>query len=68
MGRADRLALIIMVSAANIIYPAQIYSMQLLGWIIVVIALTSHFTAVQRFLHTWGEIEGNTGNKGIKKQ
>ncbi|KAF5410098.1 MAG: Archaetidylinositol phosphate synthase [Candidatus Methanocomedens sp.] len=66
MGRADRLALIIMVSAANIIYPAQIYSMQLLGWIIVVIALTSHFTAVQRFFHTWGEIEGNKGMKGIE--
>ncbi|MCL7415775.1 MAG: CDP-alcohol phosphatidyltransferase family protein [ANME-2 cluster archaeon] len=58
MGRADRLALIIMVSAANIIYPAQIYSMQLLGWVIVVIAVTSHLTAVQRFLHTWSEIEG----------
>lgn len=57
MGRADRLALIIMVTAANIVYPYEIYTMQLLGWVIVLIAVTSHFTALQRFLRIWGEIE-----------
>lgn len=56
MGRADRLALIIMVTAANVIYPFEIYSMQLLGWVIVVIAITSHFTALQRFLRIWSEM------------
>ncbi|MCL7476099.1 MAG: CDP-alcohol phosphatidyltransferase family protein [ANME-2 cluster archaeon] len=68
MGRADRLALIIMVSAANIFYTGQTYSMELLGWTIVVIAVTSHFTAMQRFLHTWGEIEGTKGNRDIKNK
>jgi len=57
MGRADRLALIIMVTAANVFYPFEIYSMQLLGWVIVVIAITSHFTALQRFLRIWSEME-----------
>jgi CDP-diacylglycerol--glycerol-3-phosphate 3-phosphatidyltransferase len=57
MGRADRLALIIMVTAANVVYPFEIYSMQLLGLVIVVIAITSHFTALQRFLRIWGEME-----------
>ncbi len=57
MGRADRLALIIMVTVANVFYPFEIYSMQLLGWVIVVIAIMSHFTALQRFLRIWGEME-----------
>lgn len=57
MGRADRLAFIIIVSAMNIIYQGEIYDMQLLGWLIVLIAISSHFTAVQRFIHIWGEIE-----------
>jgi CDP-diacylglycerol--glycerol-3-phosphate 3-phosphatidyltransferase len=57
MGRADRLALIIMVTATNVFYPFEIYSMQLLGWVIVVIAITSHFTALQRFLRIWSEME-----------
>jgi CDP-diacylglycerol--glycerol-3-phosphate 3-phosphatidyltransferase len=59
MGRADRLALIIIVSAINVVYPQEIYyNMQLLGWLIVVIAITSHFTALQRFVHIWAEIKG----------
>lgn len=58
MGRADRLALIIIVSAINVVYPREIYNMQLLGWLIIVIAVTSHFTALQRFIHIWAEIEG----------
>lgn len=57
MGRADRLVLIIIVTAANIIYPHDIYQMPLLGWSMVVIAITSHFTVVQRFRHIWKEIE-----------
>ncbi|MBE0522945.1 MAG: CDP-alcohol phosphatidyltransferase family protein [Methanosarcinales archaeon] len=58
MGRADRLALIIIVSGINVVYSMEIYNMQLLGWLIVVIAVTSHFTALQRFVHIWVEIEG----------
>lgn len=56
MGRADRLSIIILVSALNILYDQPIYSMQMLGWVIVVIAVTSHFTALQRFAHIWKEI------------
>lgn len=58
MGRADRLTLIILVSAGNLAYPKEIFHMQLLGWLIVVFAIASHLTALQRFVHIWGEIEG----------
>ena len=33
MGRADRLSLIIIGSAVNIIYPFEVYSIQPLGWV-----------------------------------
>jgi phosphatidylglycerophosphate synthase len=57
LGRADRMALIIFVSAVNVMYPNEIYTMQLVGWVIVLIAVTSHLTAIQRFAHIWAEIE-----------
>jgi len=57
MGRADRLSLIIIGSAVNIIFPYEIYNITPLGWVIIVIAITSHITALQRFFYIWREIE-----------
>jgi phosphatidylglycerophosphate synthase len=53
MGRADRLAAIIIATAANAIYPQPVAGLTLLGWLIVAIMLSSHITALQRFGHIW---------------
>jgi uncharacterized membrane protein len=54
MGRADRLFFIFIANIVNIIYPHEIYSLEALGLVIVIIAITSHITAIQRFFHIWG--------------
>ncbi len=53
MGRADRLAAIIVATAINAIYPLQIAGLSVLGWLVVAITLSSHITALQRFIHIW---------------
>ncbi len=53
MGRADRLAAIIIATAANALYPLSLAGLSLLGWLIVAIMLSSHITALQRFWHIW---------------
>ena len=57
MGRADRLFFIFIANIVNIIYPHEIYGLQALGLVIVIIAITSHITAIQRFFHIWGTDE-----------
>ena len=57
MGRADRLFFIFIANIVNIIYPHEIYGLEALGWVIVIIAITSHITAIQRFFHIWGTVE-----------
>jgi len=57
MGRADRLLFIFIANIVNIIYPHEIYGLEALGWVIVIIAITSHITAIQRFFHIWGTVE-----------
>ncbi|MCK5217002.1 MAG: CDP-alcohol phosphatidyltransferase family protein [Methanosarcinales archaeon] len=54
MGRADRLFFIFIATIVNIIYPHEIYGLEALGLVIVIIAITSHITAIQRFFHIWG--------------
>lgn len=57
MGRADRLVLIILAGIANAFYPQKILYYSLLGWSIVVIAITSHITALQRIHHIWNRLK-----------
>ncbi|MCK5661579.1 MAG: CDP-alcohol phosphatidyltransferase family protein [Methanosarcinales archaeon] len=56
LGRADRLVLVIVGSIANFIYPYDIYWLPVLGWIVVVFAVTSHITALQRFMYVRKEL------------
>ena len=56
MGRADRLVLIIIGSLVYFVYPSLIYGFSLLGWMIVVIAIGSHVTAIQRIYHIWKQL------------
>ncbi|MHC1631272.1 MAG: CDP-alcohol phosphatidyltransferase family protein [Methanotrichaceae archaeon] len=53
MGRADRLTFIFLATVANAVYSETIAGLQILGWIVILIAITSHITALQRFIHVW---------------
>jgi phosphatidylglycerophosphate synthase len=56
MGRADRLVLLILATSVNIVYMPKIglfgFNYSILGWILIVIGVASHITAVQRIWYT----------------
>ncbi|MDD2665773.1 MAG: CDP-alcohol phosphatidyltransferase family protein [Methanocellales archaeon] len=56
LGRADRLVVIFIAIIANSVYSEDIYGLPLLGWVLLLIAITSHFTAIQRFIRIWQEL------------
>ncbi|MGP8320098.1 MAG: archaetidylinositol phosphate synthase [Methanosarcinaceae archaeon] len=56
MGRADRLILIILASVIYFLYPVCISDFSALGWVMVVIAIGSHITALQRIIHIWNKL------------
>jgi CDP-diacylglycerol--glycerol-3-phosphate 3-phosphatidyltransferase/archaetidylinositol phosphate synthase len=37
-------------------YPLEVYGFTTLGWMILVIAIGSHITALQRVAHIWKEL------------
>ena len=53
LGRADRLVIIMLASILYFLYPQEIYGFSFLGWSIVLIAMASNLTAIQRFVHIW---------------
>ncbi|MBN2735051.1 MAG: CDP-alcohol phosphatidyltransferase family protein [Methanomicrobiaceae archaeon] len=57
LGRADRLVLLIGGGIIAFLLPSGIFGMSILGWILVVFGILGHFTAAQRFLHVWKELE-----------
>lgn len=57
MGRADRLVVIILAAFANSIYPASIVGFTILGWAVILIAVTSHITAIQRIIYIWNRLD-----------
>lgn len=56
MGRADRLLLIMAASLIYFAYPYQVLMFNPLGWVMVIIAITSHITAFQRIWHIWQQL------------
>ncbi len=56
LGRADRLVLIMLASLLYFLYPYEIYGVSSLGWSIVLIAVASNLTALQRFVYIWKEL------------
>jgi len=57
MGRADRLVVVVLAAFANSIYSASIAGFSILGWAVILIAVTSHITAFQRILYIWKRLE-----------
>jgi CDP-diacylglycerol--glycerol-3-phosphate 3-phosphatidyltransferase/archaetidylinositol phosphate synthase len=53
LGRADRLVIIMLASILYFLHPHAIYGFSFLGWSIVLIAIASNLTAIQRFVHIW---------------
>ena len=57
LGRADRLVLIMVVGIVFILYPATIYGLNLLGWLLLLFGVFGHVTAFQRFAYVWRKME-----------
>jgi archaetidylinositol phosphate synthase len=57
LGRADRLVLIIIAGALTVLIPGAIYGLNYLGWLLVIFGFLGHYTAFQRFVHVWRQIE-----------
>ena len=57
MGRADRLVVIILAAFANSVYPSSIAGFTILGWAVILIAVTSHITAIQRIIYIWKKLD-----------
>jgi archaetidylinositol phosphate synthase len=51
LGRADRLALIGVVTVTMAVFDGAVQGLTLVGWLLVVFAVVGHFTAMQRFYH-----------------
>ena len=56
MGRADRLVVVMIAAFANFVYSSSIAGLSILGWALVLIAITSHITALQRILYIWKKL------------
>lgn len=57
MGRADRLVVIILAAFGNFAFPVPIGGFSILGWAVILIAITSHITAIQRIHYIWKKLE-----------
>ncbi|MDI9632557.1 MAG: CDP-alcohol phosphatidyltransferase family protein [Methanolinea sp.] len=53
LGRADRLVMIICAGLLTVAFPGKVFSLSILGWLLLVLGVMGHVTAVQRFLHVW---------------
>ncbi|MFZ0005690.1 MAG: CDP-alcohol phosphatidyltransferase family protein [Methanoregula sp.] len=57
LGRADRLVLIMVAGIATILYPLTIFSLNWLGWLLLLFGVFGHLTAFQRFAYVWRKME-----------
>ncbi len=57
LGRADRLALVGIVSVVVVAVPDPVRGLTLVGWLLVVFAVVGHLTALQRFFHAIGDLD-----------
>jgi phosphatidylglycerophosphate synthase len=53
MGRADRLTLIFLATIGNAVYSNAVAGLPILGWVLAATMISSHITALQRFVHIW---------------
>lgn len=57
VGRADRLAIIGIVTAIASMYSGLVSGLTLVGWLLVFLAVIGHLTALQRFYGAMGDLE-----------
>lgn len=57
LGRADRLVILIIATLANALYSQRIEGLYILGWLVLIMMMLSHITAIQRFVHIWRSLE-----------
>ena len=57
LGRADRLVLVMVAGILTILMPDAIYGLTYLGWLLCIFGVFGHYTAVQRFLRVWRQME-----------
>ena len=57
VGRADRLAIIGVVTVVAAVSTAELYGLTIVGWLLVFLALVGHLTALQRFYHSMAALE-----------
>ena len=57
IGRADRLVLIIASSFFYYVYQGAIYGFSVIEWMMIIICIGSHITALQRIAYIWKQLE-----------
>ena len=57
LGRADRLALAGVAGLVAAARPVPVAGVRPLGWLLVVLAIVGHFTALQRFYGAWSDLD-----------
>jgi hypothetical protein len=57
VGRADRLVIVVVVTAVAAVVPGPVVWLTLVGWLLVFFALVGHLTAIQRFYHAYGALD-----------
>ncbi len=53
LGRADRLMLILLAGVLDIVIPSGIFGYPYLAWLLLILGVAGHFTALQRFIYVW---------------
>lgn len=57
VGRADRLAIIGLVTLVAPFVTGEVYGLGVVGWLLVFFAVVGHLTAVQRFYHSMAALD-----------
>jgi archaetidylinositol phosphate synthase len=58
VGRADRLALVGLAAVVAAFVPGRLGPLTAVGWLLAVLAVVGHLTALQRFRGAWTELSG----------
>jgi archaetidylinositol phosphate synthase len=59
MGRADRLAIVTAVGVVAAFVRTSLLGLTVVGWLLVLLAVVGHFTALQRFLAAWRDVDAD---------
>jgi archaetidylinositol phosphate synthase len=57
VGRADRLALVGVTGVAAAVVPGRLGGLTVVGWLLVLLTVVGHLTALQRFWGAWSDLE-----------